>query len=450
VEATTASGRRLAVVVAAAASGAAGFVHAAAAGTHAEERSVVLLFTAVAVAQMGLAVALWARPVRTVAVLVAGVNGAAVVAWLLSRTEGLPLIDAMRAPEAVGTQDLVAAMCAAIAVGAAVVMITQPIARHEAPQAYSLVVVFAALALAVPALAAGHTHDDHAHEEAAAGHVHGEVAHQDGDDHDHTDAAGAHGDDHADDHAAQPAATTDDGHDHGTPGTLPTTGGHNHATTPGTTPHQHGTGPGEVPHEHPGTPPTTTPGTPHTHVPTPTGPIISVDDPRLSPAQRRAATELIYRTAAYLNSNLSTVAAVEAAGYRSIGDGGTNGYEHFVNFGYLSDGTEMDPSRIESVVAKKNGDGTKTVVSGMYILSLGKTMGDVPDIAGELTTWHDHQNLCWEGTRVVGITENGQCRRGTFIATPPMLHVWLVSHPCGPFAGIETSGHGTGCGSHQH
>jgi hypothetical protein len=217
---------------------------------------------------------------------------------------------------------------------------------------------------------------------------------------------------------------------------------------PGEVPHEHPTVPGEVPHEHPGTTPTTTPG--HQHVVTPTGPIISVDDPRLTPAQRRAAVDLIYRTAAHLNANLSTVAAVEAAGYRSIGDGGTDGFEHFVNWGYLSDGVEMDASRIESVVAKKNGDGTKTIVSGMYILALGKTMADVPDIAGELTTWHDHQNLCWEGNRVVGITENGQCRRGTFIATPPMLHVWLVAQPCGPFAGIETSGHGTGCAVHQH
>ena len=41
----------------------------------------------------------------------------------------------------------------------------------------------------------------------------------------------------------------------------------------------------------------------------------------------------------------------------------------------------------------------------MYILGFGKTMADVPDVAGELTTWHDHQNLCWEGIRVVGTTD---------------------------------------------
>ena len=74
----------------------------------------------------------------------------------------------------------------------------------------------------------------------------------------------------------------------------------------------------------------------------------------------------------------------------------------------------------------------------MYILGFGKTMDDVPDIAGDLTKWHDHQNLCWEGVRVVGTTDaTGKCERGAFPAPPPMLHVWMPEHPCGPFAGIE-------------
>jgi hypothetical protein len=85
----------------------------------------------------------------------------------------------------------------------------------------------------------------------------------------------------------------------------------------------------------------------------------------------------------------------------------------------------------------------------MYILSVGKTMDDVPDIAGELTTFHDHTNLCFSGTRVVGLAEDGECPQGSvLLVTPPMLHVWMVEHPCGPFAGIETSGHGTTCATH--
>jgi hypothetical protein len=85
----------------------------------------------------------------------------------------------------------------------------------------------------------------------------------------------------------------------------------------------------------------------------------------------------------------------------------------------------------------------------MYILGYGATMDTVPDIAGELTSWHDHQDLCWEGVRVVGTTEaTGSCERGRFRGTAPMLHVWMINNKCGPFAGIEGS-HGSGC-SHGH
>ena len=92
-------------------------------------------------------------------------------------------------------------------------------------------------------------------------------------------------------------------------------------------------------------------------------------------------------------------------------------------------------------------------MSGMYILNPGKTMANVPALAGPLTTWHDHQNLCFSGTTLVGLSVNGSCDPaqggpgGTLIPTPPMLHVWLVPHPCGPFAGIET--HGGGCATHE-
>lgn len=93
---------------------------------------------------------------------------------------------------------------------------------------------------------------------------------------------------------------------------------------------------------------------------------------------------------------------------------------------------------------------TKKVMSAMYILSPGTTMADVPDIAGELTVWHDHQNLCWDasGTRLAGIVIDGTCRPGgTFRGTSPMIHAWLEDTPCGPFSGIE--GHGGGC-EHTH
>jgi hypothetical protein len=47
---------------------------------------------------------------------------------------------------------------------------------------------------------------------------------------------------------------------------------------------------------------------------------------------------------------------------------------------------------------------------------------------------------------VVGTAVNGVCSQGTLWVTPPMLHVWMVDNPCGPFAGIDS--HGGTCTGH--
>ena len=140
--------------------------------------------------------------------------------------------------------------------------------------------------------------------------------------------------------------------------------------------------------------------------------------------------------------------SVAAAGYVSIGDAVT-GYEHYINVGYLADGIELDPKRIESIVFTVAPDGTRTLASAMYILTFGKTMDDVPEIAGELTTLARPPEPLL-GRRAGGghHRRTGSCERGTFRGTAPMLHVWVTEHECGPFAGIE--GHGESCGDHGH
>jgi hypothetical protein len=187
----------------------------------------------------------------------------------------------------------------------------------------------------------------------------------------------------------------------------------------------------------------------HAHGTAAAGPIISLDDARLTSSQRDEAAALIERTKRGLAA-LADQAALEAAGYFSIGDG-RSGFEHWINAGYLLDSTELDENHIESVVMTVAPDGTKKVASAMYILDLGKTMADAPDIAGELTTFHNHTDLCWEGLRVVGVLRNGTCTpRGTHRGvSPPMLHVWLTPQPCGPFAGIEASTLAGDC-THRH
>jgi hypothetical protein len=173
------------------------------------------------------------------------------------------------------------------------------------------------------------------------------------------------------------------------------------------------------------------------------------DTSHASEAELQAAKRLIESTRAAVAARFPDQAALLAAGYRSIGDGLVTPFDHFIKPEYMQDGRELDPERVESVVLERTPAGWR-VASAMYILEAGKTMADVPDVAGELTVWHDHQNLCWDrsGVRLAGVLVNGKCfPAGTLRATPPMLHVWLADHACGPFAGIE--GHGGGC-AHGH
>lgn len=57
--------------------------------------------------------------------------------------------------------------------------------------------------------------------------------------------------------------------------------------------------------------------------------------------------------------------------------------------------------------------------------------------------WHVHNNLCFgpnaQGNPVVvAVAVNGVCARGVLQTNgSPMVHVWVVAHPCGPFAAVE-------------
>jgi len=169
--------------------------------------------------------------------------------------------------------------------------------------------------------------------------------------------------------------------------------------------------------------------------------------------QHEAAEALVNDTrAALAATSYADYDAAVAAGYVSIRDQIT-GHEHLVHAEYYVNDTILDPNEIESLVYEVKDDGSKELVSAMYLMPPGTTMGDEPDIAGEITQWHDHQNLCWDetGRRIAGILRDGKCwPGGTFRPTPPMLHVWVKEHPCGPFAGIEGGGHGESCDHGAH
>ncbi|WP_208028847.1 hypothetical protein [Rhabdothermincola sediminis] len=306
------------------------------------------------------------------------------------------------------------------------------------------------LALAAEGSSDGHDHphdgDAHAHDTSGSDHAHGDGAsHAAGAPHAHgpDGGSGSHGhDDHPDssgghDHAVG-GATDDHGDHHHPGGTTPGADGHDHAggsSGPGGGDHDHGgdgggglPGPGDHDHDH--------------DEGTGTG---------ATPEQEARAAALLAATEASIPKWASTRAA-HAAGFRSIGDAVT-GFEHWVNWEWFLDDVVLDPEHPESLVYRVLSDGTRVLESAMYILPLGATMADVPDVGGPLTPWHIHDNLCWDFSRptpiVVATTVSGVCPIGTLFVTPPMLHVWIVDTPCGRFAEIEGV-QGTASCDHHH
>ena len=452
----TRSGLRTALVVAMVGSAMAGLIHVAAVRAHTGDRTLAWMFGACAAAQLVWAATAAVRPSRRVLVAGAVINGGALLVWAASRTVGIPFVGSLADAELVGTQDLGAAIFAAGATLGAIWVLVRPVARVVIAPAWVAALAAFALLAALPSLTADHTgHGSDDHLETAGSHEghsgdEGETAaassHEDGGHKENGTATAGKGEDHGthttgttggDSHGGGHRNSADAdlvGHNKGTD----TSGGH-HGTTDTTGSH-HGTTDTTGGHH-------TTPTTGGTVDP-PTGPIISLDDPRVTASQRAIAVKLISDARTALSA-YPNVAAVEAAGYVSIGDGGTHGFEHYVKWSYLTDGIELNPTRIESIVVKKNGTAPKEIVSAMYILNLGKTMTNTPALAGELTSWHLHDNLCFSGTSLVAIARGGTCPPGSVLTiTPPMLHVWMIPRPCGPFAGLEEAGET--CATHEH
>jgi hypothetical protein len=162
----------------------------------------------------------------------------------------------------------------------------------------------------------------------------------------------------------------------------------------------------------------------------------------VTPAQQARAENLLAATLVVL-PQWSDPAYDEAHGFFSIHDGAT-GVEHYLNFEYMNDDVILDPSRPESLVFDTTVT-PKRLVAAMYMMRPGDSFEDVPDIGGPLTQWHIHNNLCFTtGGQIAGLTDaDGQCAPPLVQgALTPMMHVWLVPNPCGPFASLEGIGAG--------
>jgi hypothetical protein len=296
----------------------------------------------------------------------------------------------------------------------------------------------------------GGADDGHDHTPSKAGGHHDDV---DGDHGDHEDHVTGHGDDHP----------TADGHDaHGS-------GGHDaHGAAPGHDAHgpgphdTHGTDPGHGGGGHGDHPPAEQPHGEHPHTPAP-HPVCDLgysypQPTNFTPQHCADAQQLISLSKGVLAARgFANYDTAIAAGYLSIRDNRFTQYEHLVNWDYMNDGILMDPNRVESLVYRVGPRGTKILESAMFILPLFTGNETIPAKYGSaLTPWHVHTNLCWQneepsGNLVVGGMSPGgrNCPPDTFyFPTPPMLHVWIVQTPCGPFAEVE--GAQGDCTHHSH
>ena len=368
----------------------AGAIHAAAAGVHAEHATLSRLFVAVAVAQILVGLVTLLRGGRAVAVAAALVNGGAVVAWIVTRVSGISWIEGLEQSEAPQFADTVCAALGVLAVGAAVVTL-----RGGTGWATRTRLGLPAVGLGAVTVAAMMTGATHAH----------------GSDAGHEDSQAEATDDHG-------ATTTDHSHDDG-PGT--TIADHDAAGV----------------HD------------PATVAYDPTRPIDLSGVDGVTPEQQAFAENLVAVNVVRL-PQWEDPAVAEAAGFHSIGDVDPDGgVEHYVQWDWIEDDVWLDPDAPESLVYEPQPDGTKKLVSAMYMLPENIALEDVPDYGGALMQWHIHDDLCLTADPVAPQLEaetspDGTCRPPLVkIGEWAMIHVWIVPQECGPFASLE----GVGAGS---
>jgi hypothetical protein len=367
----------------------AGAIHAAAAGIHAEHPTLSRMFVAVAAAQILVGLVTLVRGGRAAAAATAVVNGGAVVAWVVTRVSGISWIDGLEQSEAPQFADTVCSVLGVLAVGAAAVTLCGGAGRtmRSTPTRLGLPAIGLG-ALTVVAMMSSATH--------------------------------AHGDDAGHDHSH--AEATDD--------QSATTTAHSHDDAPGTT----------AAHEVAGA------HDPATVAYDPTMPIDLSGVDGVTPEQQAFAENLVAVNVVRL-PQWADPAVAEAAGFHSIGDA-DSGHEHYVQWNWIDDDVWLDPDAPESLVYAPQPDGSKKLVSAMYMLPHDIALEDVPDYGGALMQWHIHDYLCLTddpvAPQVEGLTRpDGTCRPPSVkLQEWPMIHVWIVPHECGPFAALEGIGAG--------
>jgi hypothetical protein len=161
-------------------------------------------------------------------------------------------------------------------------------------------------------------------------------------------------------------------------------------------------------------------------------------DPAAGTARERMEADALVTATelALASAGFEDVAVAEAAGYRPV-QPPTSSLVHYVNFAHLASPEVLDPTAPESLVYRSTAHGP-VLEGAMYILP--SVHSPVPDVGGLAAHWHGHDDLCFSTATamIVGtLGPDGRCPEGARNeVTPPMLHVWIVDRPGGPFAGL--------------
>lgn len=144
----------------------------------------------------------------------------------------------------------------------------------------------------------------------------------------------------------------------------------------------------------------------------------------------------VFLTQAKLDAaRFDDIAVAEAEGYRQTTPFrfGDTGPAHFANRNYNRDGNILDTEHPETLVYYKTSDGSLVLLGVMFTAPADQA----PDIAGELTQWHSHAQLCAGVGGMAPPDGQGKCPDGSQLVVGgkmEMLHVWFFDNPDGPYA----------------
>jgi hypothetical protein len=404
----------------------AGLIHGVAVGLHADHASLARVFMALSFAQVAWGIIAISRLQWSVVLAGCAINGTAIVGWILTRTSGISFISGLEISEKPQPADTLGALLAAAAIGASLWAWRQRDVPVRESAHLNAVYLTSAVTLVALWSVTGHAH---AHIQNVALTDSGLSVNADG-------VIVSPG-------TIAPVDITTSSI------TVPTSS--STADSIATKKKQVVAAPTTVVN-------TTTTTINHPHAlttaqalaaasgwPRPYDPANPIDFSGIggvTPEQAARATALIQSAQRDL-PKYAKVSDAEKSGYVSIGDGVT-GFEHYMKYSLLNDGRVLDTTAPESLVYQVKGT-VKTLVSAMFIANPGTPLTDTTlvNYAGGLMQWHVHSNLCWISVngvpKVVGVTNAaGACSIGTLQpAGAPMVHVWISSHVCGPFAALE-------------